>query len=168
MKIVSERFGELELDTDNVIQFPNGLIGFPNEHEFVLLRPRENSAVGWLHSATNPKLAFPVVGTEALELEYPDVPVEEAVRLAAVGGNEESVCMMAVLSVSSAGLDATVNLLAPIIVNVETRRGAQILLEHSRFSTREPFVLFTGDDENDQSPEDQPAASQGSSTGTGP
>ncbi len=141
MKIVSERFGELDLDDKDIIRFPNGLIGFPGEHDFVLLRPREDSAVGWLHSIHDTSLAFPVVATEMLSVDYPDVPLEEALKRANLGGSPEVICLMAVLSVSSAGLDATVNLLAPIIVNVETHQGAQVLLERSRFSTREQFLL---------------------------
>lgn len=161
MKIESERFGELNLDDKDVISFPNGLIGFPGEHQFVLLRPREDSAVGWLHSVTTTSLAFPVVGTDALTaIEYPDVPIGDAAQRAGVGGDDESICLMAVLSVSSAGIDATVNLLAPIIVNVETRQGAQILLERSRYSTREPFVLSAGEEEDDQRVPDEKAGSQ--------
>jgi flagellar assembly factor FliW len=108
-----------------------------------LLRPRENSPVGWLHSVNNSRLAFPVVATQALAFDYPDVPIEESAKRAGVGGNEPSICLMAVLNVSGAGIDATVNLLAPIIVNVETRQGAQILLEASQYSTREPFMLLS-------------------------
>ena len=36
---------------------------------------------------------------------------------------------------------ATVNLLAPIVVNAATRKGAQIILEGTRYSTREFFAL---------------------------
>ncbi len=141
MRIVSDRFGSFELDDADVIHFPNGLIGFPSERHFVLLRPKETSAIGWLHSTTTASLAFPVVSTEALAVDYPDVPLGDAAKAAGVGDTEEQCAILAVLSVSGAGLDATVNLLAPIMVNAETRVGAQVLLERSRFSTREPFLL---------------------------
>jgi flagellar assembly factor FliW len=47
---------------------------------------------------------------------------------------------MAVLSAPRGG-PATVNLMAPIVVNASTRKGAQVHLEGTRFSTRELFVL---------------------------
>jgi flagellar assembly factor FliW len=60
---------------------------------------------------------------------------------------------MAVLC-ASAGQQPTVNLLAPVVVNVRSRKGAQILLENSTFSTSEPFVLRNAPVE--AAPEPQP------------
>jgi len=45
---------------------------------------------------------------------------------------------MAVLNAPGAGVPPSVNLMAPIIVNAETRQGAQLLLETSSYSTQEP------------------------------
>jgi flagellar assembly factor FliW len=39
------------------------------------------------------------------------------------------------------GQPSTVNLLAPIVIDAETRTGTQVVLEGSRFSTRELFVM---------------------------
>jgi flagellar assembly factor FliW len=49
----------------------------------------------------------------------------------------------AVLAVLSAprSQPATVNLLAPLLINSVTRRGAQVFLEGSRFTTRELFAI---------------------------
>jgi flagellar assembly factor FliW len=60
---------------------------------------------------------------------------------------------LAILAVLSAPRNqaATVNLLAPLIVNSRTREGAQVFLEGSRFSTRELFVV----------PKQVPAADEG-------
>ena len=48
--------------------------------------------------------------------------------------------MLAVLS-APRGMPATVNLLAPVLINSVNRMGAQVFLEGSRFTTRELFVL---------------------------
>lgn len=138
MRIQTSRFGTFEVDDKDPIHFPQGMIGFPEEKQFVLLRHRDDSAIGWLQSTTTAGLAFPVVSIDALAVVYPTIavtpPAEEA--------NQEvdPHAVMAVLC-ASAGQPATVNLLAPIVVNVRSRKGAQILLEGTRFSTNEPFVL---------------------------
>jgi flagellar assembly factor FliW len=134
MKIHSERFGNIEVDDSDALQFPEGIVGFPTERSFVLLRHRENSPIAWLQSVVTPELAFPVVSIEALAIDrpYPGVtkPYDEA--------NPHAV--MAVLC-APAGGQATVNLLAPIVVNAVTRVGAQVFLEDATFSTTEPFAL---------------------------
>jgi flagellar assembly factor FliW len=61
MRIQTDRFGTFEVDDKDPIHFPQGMIGFPSEKQFVLLRHRDDSAIGWLQSTTNPALAFPVV-----------------------------------------------------------------------------------------------------------
>ena len=138
MRIETSRFGTFDVDDKDPIHFPQGMIGFPTEKQFVLLRHRDDSAIGWLQSMTNPTLAFPVVSIDALAVVYPAVAATPA-----VGATEENADPHAVMAVlcASAGQPATVNLLAPIVVNVRSRKGAQVLLEGTTFSTNEPFVL---------------------------
>jgi flagellar assembly factor FliW len=131
MKIQSERFGTFEVEDSDAIRFPEGVVGFPEEREFVLLRHREASPIGWLQSVSNGALAFPVVSVDALALAQPYPNTNEPANPHAV---------MAVLS-AAAGKPATVNLLAPIVVNVTTRIGTQVLLDDAKFSTTEPFAL---------------------------
>ena len=135
MKIQSERFGNFEVDDTDALQFPEGIVGFPSERSFVLLRHREGSPIAWLQSSVTPALAFPVVSVDALALER---PYSAAVRHSGDESNPHAV--MAVLC-APAGQVATVNLLAPIVVNVTTRVGAQIFLEEGAYSTTERFAL---------------------------
>ncbi len=137
MEIESERFGNIELDEDSVINFPAGVIGFPNERGFILVKHGDSSTIGWLQSIETPALAFPVVSAHGFD-EYPDVSLGEVAEKAGVAGDDMAV--LAVLSAKS-GTPSTVNLLAPIVVNADTRTAAQIILEGSRYSTRELFIL---------------------------
>ena len=52
------------------------MIGFPSEKQFALLRHRDDSAIGWLQSTTNPALAFPVVSIAAPAVAYPAIAAE--------------------------------------------------------------------------------------------
>jgi len=58
---------------------------------------------------------------------------------AGIVGEEQEFAVLAVLS-APRGQPATVNLLAPLVINSVTRAGAQVFLEGSRFTTRELFV----------------------------
>jgi flagellar assembly factor FliW len=140
MQINSQRFGVVDLEDDAVLNFPAGIIGFSREHAFALIPHQGSSYLAWLQSVTTPGLAFPVVSAHAFGEKYPDVPVGGAALAAGVQGNEEDYAVLIVLC-APIGQPATVNLLAPIIVNAQTHTGAQVILEGSRFSTREVFAL---------------------------
>src|SRR3954470_18976427 len=142
MQINSQRFGVVELEDDAVLSFPEGLIGFPREQRFALIPHQGSTYLAWLQSLSKPELAFPVVSAHYFLDSYPDIPVSPAAHAAGVQGNEDDYAVLVVLC-APIGQPATVNLLAPIVVNSQTRTGAQIILEGSRFSTREIFVAPT-------------------------
>jgi flagellar assembly factor FliW len=142
MRIQSQRFGEFEIDPRDVIDFPEGLIGFVADRKFVLLRHRETSPIGWLQSISRPDFAVPVVSVDALALT--DTSIISAARMDGPG-DADGVPNYAVMAVLCAppGQRATVNLLAPIVVDVRSHKGAQIILDSTTYSTAEPFMLRT-------------------------
>lgn len=139
MQINSQRFGVVELDDDAVLNFPEGIIGFPREHAFALIPHQSSSFLAWLQSVTTPDLAFPVVSAHYFGDTYPDIPVSVPAHAAGIAGAEDDFAVLVVLC-APIGKPATVNLLAPVVVNSQTRTGAQVILDGSRFSTREIFV----------------------------
>ena len=140
MIIQSDRFGSIDADGQDIITFSRGIIGFADEHEFVLIRTKNASAIGWLQSVNTPYMALPVVSAHVLVPKFPDVDIESYADAAGLGRSVEELAVLVVLN-APPGIPATVNLVAPIIVNASTRRGAQLLLEGSHFTTREIFML---------------------------
>jgi flagellar assembly factor FliW len=139
MQIETTRFGTIDFPDEQVIEFEQGLIGFYDEHQFVVINHGASELIAWLQSVTTPALALPVVSAHAFS-GYPDVPVEECASRSGMGGAKDDFAMVAVLSAQS-GQPATVNLLAPIVIDANQRRGAQIILDNTRFSARELFLL---------------------------
>ena len=137
MKIYSQKFRSvLVLEDDAIITFRDGLIGFSDETEFVLLQREQSPRVAWLQSVKTPEFAIPVISTHELAFDYPDIPIERAHRAEGLPGIDEHTALMVVLTCQK-GMMPTVNLMAPIVVDSRTRSGGQVLLEGSRFGTRE-------------------------------
>lgn len=143
MKIETTRFGNIECPETEIIHFSRGMIGFPDERDFVVLSHGESNRIAWLQSVATPGISFPVVSAHVFS-GYPDVPLERHLASAGLAAEEDEYAVMAVLS-ALPGHPATVNLIAPVIVDTRTRRGAQVILEGSRFSARELFL--TNEDE---------------------
>lgn len=140
MHIETTRFGSLELDERKIIHFPHGLIGFPEEKSFVMINHRGLETLAWLQSTRSAGIALPVVGVQAFAPHYPDVSLEDAARSAGLDGPPEDMCALVVLCATPQA-PVTVNLVAPIIVNALTWTGVQTILEGTKFTTREVFVL---------------------------
>src|SRR3982750_3629675 len=119
MNIESQRFGTLDINEDELLSFAAGVIGFPTEQRFALVPHHGSGYLAWLQSVNTPELAFPVVSAHAFGDEYPDVPVGSVAQSAGVQGSEDDYAVLVVLC-APIGQPATVNLLAPVVVNAQT------------------------------------------------
>lgn len=136
LQFKSTRFGDLEVPSDSVVEIEGGMIGFPKETRYVLLE--YNPPFSWLHSVENPDLAFVVINAS-------DVGDYYVSRLPLAGfelstGEIKDLSAINVVAVRPNPADSTINLKAPVIVNVVSRKGKQIILEDPECSTRLPLL----------------------------
>lgn len=129
MKIHTTRFGSIEIEPDDILFFRNGLIGFEDCRHWVLLADSDNSSVAWLQSMQHSDIALPVVSPRRfvsgyqVRLEPGDVDmlqltaVEQAFVLSVVSRNEDNL---------------TLNLRAPLVVNLDRRVGSQVVTVDSQ------------------------------------
>jgi len=135
--IKNTRFGTIEVADDTVISFGNGLLGFPDEKQFVLVE--RNGDLGYLQSVNTPWLAFAVMDAALLAPAYPVPSGAKIAKDAGLAGDATAMLLMVVNDEQQERLD--INLLAPLVVDVDTRTGAQVLLDPQRYRT--PLALPT-------------------------
>lgn len=136
--IESTRFGVIEVESAIVLTFPQGMIGFPHEREYVLLKQRDDSVFMWLHSINDPSLAFPVVLPWAFYWEY-EVKLSDD-DLEAVGvANPSQIAILNVVNVGSDVRSGTINLFSPIVINNDSRVAKQVINTADGYSTRDPL-----------------------------
>lgn len=126
MELETTRFGKIELDEEEVITFSQGLCGFGNEKEFVLLV--DDTPFFWLQSVNNPDLAFVVTEPWQFRQDYAfelNDEIKEELKIEA----KEEVLVMNILVIPEDPQEITMNLKAPIVVNEEKRIAKQIILE---------------------------------------
>src|SRR6056297_3577026 len=127
MKLKTTLFGEIEIDKEDIITFKDGLYGFKDEKEFVLLADKD-APFFWLQSVTNPDLDFVVTEPWGFCKDYEfDLTegVEEELKLE----DEDDVLIVNIIVVPENPEDMTMNLKAPIVVNKVQRLAKQIILE---------------------------------------
>lgn len=116
-----------------------GLPGFPLEHLYVLLDHRPGSVFRWLQSCDNPSLAFVVLDPMQFKPDYPLEKARAAAGFVGLAAAEELIILV-ICTVPPPPAEPTANFLAPIAIGRDSRRGAQVVLHDSGFTSAEPFL----------------------------
>lgn len=130
------RFGEISVEPADIITFPQGMIGFPNCPDYVLIQHQANSPFYWLQSLSIAELAFLVVVPTIFVPDY--APEVNLAVVEEIGISEETPHIVyTVVNIPRGRPDEmTLNLAGPIVIQPETRRAKQLVLEESKYSLR--------------------------------
>lgn len=124
MRITTSRFGRIDIDAGDILRFPSGLPGLEDCREWALLADAANEALGWLQSTTRPEVALAVVSPRRFVPDYQvRIPRSELTPLALADIRQAQV----VVVVGKTGTTLTLNLKAPIVINLEARTGRQVV-----------------------------------------
>lgn len=124
MRINTSRFGRIEVDAADVLTFPSGLPGLEDCRDWALLADSDNDALGWLQSVTRGDVALAVVSPRRFVPDYQvRIPRSELSPLALTDMRQAQV----VVVVGKTGTGLTLNLKAPIVINLEARTGRQVV-----------------------------------------
>ncbi len=138
MKIQTKYFGEIDLTEEKIITLDKGLIGFDEFKQYTILydcEKEDGTNISWFQSVDEPTLALPVINPLIVKEDYN--PVVEDEFLDALGDiNEENLVILITMTVPEDIKEMTVNLKAPIIINADTRKGAQIIVENQDYEVK--------------------------------
>jgi flagellar assembly factor FliW len=124
MRITTTRFGRIDVDAGDILRFPSGLPGLEDCREWALLADAANDALGWLQSTTRGDVALAVVSPRRFVPEYQvRIPRSELTPLS-IGDMRQA---QVVVVVGQNGRGLTLNLKAPIVINLEDRTGRQVV-----------------------------------------
>lgn len=124
MEISTTRFGRVEIDAEDILLFPHGLLGFEDCQHWVLLADSDNPSIGWLQSISRPNIAMAVISPRRFVTGY-HLRVTRA-ELAPLQLRESDRAYVVSLISDHEGI-LTTNLKAPIVINLHRRLGRQVV-----------------------------------------
>lgn len=130
MRIATRVFGEIEIDDSKIIHFPGGIIGFPDMTDFALIHDEEKGKdvpIRWLQSLQEPQFAMPVMDPLLVVKDYNPEVEDELLKPAGITDPGE-VLVLVTVSVPRDLTKMSVNLQAPLIINTENRKAAQVIV----------------------------------------
>ncbi|HEX4924902.1 MAG TPA: flagellar assembly protein FliW [Bdellovibrionales bacterium] len=138
MLIPTSRFGNVDLSQEDIITFPEGLLGFANLRRFVLLDDPNDEIFAWLQSCETAEVAFPVLEPELFASDY-KISISKTDMEALKLKSMDRVRYFSIITIPEDATQMTANLKAPIVVNVAERLARQCVLQDNDLAIREPI-----------------------------
>lgn len=141
--IETKYFGPMLFDENVCFHFPWGLPAFEAECCFLPLETPAHKPLLFLQSSTTPSLCFVALPVLVADPEYKlAVSAEDLEALQLPAGRQprigSEVLVLALLSIRE-NAPATANLLAPVVVNLATRRALQAVRMDAKYSHECPL-----------------------------
>lgn len=134
--------GAIAVPATAVFQFADGMHGFPGHTRFALV-PSQREGLFWLQSLADRTVTFLVVDPFSLRADYSvDLGVTEKRALDVADAND--VLLLAIVTLpGSNGDSATANLRGPVVLNVRTRLGRQVVTTDDRHAMHAPVDILS-------------------------
>ncbi|MBE5937789.1 MAG: flagellar assembly protein FliW [Lachnospiraceae bacterium] len=138
MKANTNLFGEIDIPDEKIITFEQGIMGFEDCKKFTIIYDsgkEERSSISWLQCMDNPELAFSMISPFYVMEDYN--PIVESEWLKPLGEvNDDNVVIFVLMNIKSDITKLTANMKAPIIINSDTCKGAQLIVENQDYEIK--------------------------------
>lgn len=123
--IKTNYFGELEIDDEYIFKFKDGMLGFEDLHDYVLISEESTAPFKWLISVDEPEIGFPLLSPWHIDVYYdPGIKYDL-----------EKQVLFVVITLEDENGEMSANMKAPVIFNIEDQTGKQIILPSDKYST---------------------------------
>ncbi len=138
MLVKTKYFGEIELTEEKIITLDRGLMGFEEYKRYTILYDCEKESgtnIMWFQSVDEQGLVLPMINPLIVKDDYN--PVVEDELLGQLGEiTEENLVILLTMTVPENIEEMSVNLKAPVIINADTRKGVQIIVENQDYEVK--------------------------------
>lgn len=136
MILQTKYFGELDIREEDIIRFSHGLPGFEGVKKYVLINnEEEGSPFKWLQGVEDSKPAFVLIDPFAVKKDY-EVNLNDEVLKELDIKEVNAVAVYCIVVVPEDIHKMTMNMQAPIIINMGNNKGRQLILDTDRYGVR--------------------------------
>lgn len=151
MKLDTSYFGEIEIDEESILEFPEGILAFERLRKFVIIDSKEEELpFKWLQSIDDAEVSFIMIDPFLFKPDY-EVDISDQVIDKLKIENEEDVAIYTFLVIPENVNDMTANLVGPIVINCSKKLGKQVVLEDNRYHTKHRVIADTRKEDKDAS-----------------
>jgi flagellar assembly factor FliW len=135
------RFGELDYRDEDVIHLPEGLVGMPQLRNWLILEMGDDVPMKWFQSLDRGDFGFPVSQAYLFHDDY-EFPLSSATGTRLGNQHPDDIATLIITTIHAGGDKVTGNLLAPLVIDTETRRGVQLTLDDTSYGIQQEINYF--------------------------
>jgi len=139
MKLETSHFGQIDIEEERVVRFTHGLPGFEELLSFAILGPEEIMPFAYLQSIEEPEISFLVTNPFAFYKDY-EFELSETAQAELGVEKEEDLQIWSIVTMHEKLTNATMNLLAPIVINRSKQQGKQVILHNTSYTTKHALI----------------------------
>jgi len=131
---------DIIIPEEAIITFPEGLVGCVTWRQFVLLGTNVSGPFKLLQSLDDPQVSFIVADPYLLLADYSFTLSDVDARTIELDDPAKAMVLCILMVKQDPVLSITANLLGPLVINVSSRLGTQLVLADSGYSARFPVM----------------------------
>jgi flagellar assembly factor FliW len=135
MMIETSRFGSIAVSENDIITFPEGMLGFSKIDQYVLVERADDSLFIWLQALKKPTVAFPLLEPQILERNYRVEMIDEDLKTIRMKDLKHSK-VFSIITIPTDPTKMTANLKAPVVINVKDKLAKQVILHNQDYPIR--------------------------------
>jgi flagellar assembly factor FliW len=143
LKLQTLRFGEIDINDEGIVRFPNGLPGFEDLEDFVFIQDNPELPFAYMQSTQDGDVSFIIANPFVFFPNY-EFEITDAVQAELAINTEEDVRVYVIMNAAETIELSTINLLAPLVINFEARLGRQVILHNTSYMTKHPLSSIGG------------------------
>ncbi|MDD3420507.1 MAG: flagellar assembly protein FliW [Candidatus Gastranaerophilales bacterium] len=137
MKLNTLKFGEIEVDEALVFDFIEQILGYEHLSRYVLIDYNPQSPFKWLQSIEDTNISFPVTIPALFGIDYTFTVPEELAKELELQDIADILTLNIVNIPKGHPELSTVNLLSPIVININNKKAIQMILQDAEYSLRQ-------------------------------
>ncbi|MGM0508346.1 MAG: flagellar assembly protein FliW [Fusobacteriota bacterium] len=139
MKIQTTRFGNIEINKDEIIYFEDGILGFEDIKKYVIFEMEDSNPLMWMQAVNEPSLAFVIIRPFEFRKNYTlnlsDKDTEELELESA-----QNTDIFSIVVVPDDPSKMTANLQGPIVINTKKNIGRQVISTNSKHKLKHYII----------------------------
>ena len=139
MEFMSKVHGNIIYEDKDIVTFKKGIPGFDSLTKFILVDLKDCEPFKLLQSLENEELALILSSPFNVLRDYEVKLPDETIKELSISTPEE-VLILNTITLHSNVEKITTNLKAPLIINIKTGLGEQIIVDNSRYKIKHPIV----------------------------
>lgn len=129
--------GPVRVPLDEVVIFPEGLLGFSHFKKFIFVSDPSDDVFVWLQSCDKKEVAFPVIEAGFI-VETDKLALTSSDRKKLALEESDVADFYCIVRVTSEAKGMTANLKAPIVINQKDRVGYQFIMANQKLQVQYP------------------------------